>query len=237
MARKSERLSSSASRAATTHKRAASSTATPSAETKRSRTNKATPTKSQYFDSKDDSDAGGDISDEESESVGGEGSDFDEGAEESGSPEPDDEDDYESEDEPKRRKKSTPGKTSQTSTTIRTKGNDVWKTGVKTGLGPGNQVVIKKPKARPAGDTPYTDDTLHPNTLLFLSELKENNNREWLKSKSPCFPSVLSRGGESVPTAHRWQWALHESPHQPSRNHMHALAACAWSVWIPCFPT
>ncbi|KAF2209280.1 hypothetical protein CERZMDRAFT_47237, partial [Cercospora zeae-maydis SCOH1-5] len=47
--------------------------------------------------------------------------------------------------------------------------------------GPGTQVIIKKPKARPAGKIPYRDDTIHPNTLSFLTELKENNRREWLK--------------------------------------------------------
>lgn len=50
-------------------------------------------------------------------------------------------------------------------------------------IGPGTQVIIKKPKARPAGKTPYAEDTIHPNTLLFLSELKDNNRREWLKRK------------------------------------------------------
>lgn len=60
----------------------------------------------------------------------------------------------------------------------------------KLGLGPGKQVIIKKPKARPAGSTPYTDETIHPNTLLFLADLKVNNNREWLKCKfDPLFVS------------------------------------------------
>jgi hypothetical protein len=53
--------------------------------------------------------------------------------------------------------------------------------GVKGGLGPGTQVVIKKPRARSPGDTPYTDETIHPNTMLFLEELAANNNRQWLK--------------------------------------------------------
>lgn len=152
-------------------------TATPSAEAKRSKTKKATPTKSPYFEPDDVPQS---EVDDESESAGEEGSDFDEDAEGPESPELDDEDDYESDDEPKKRKNAAQGKGTQA---IRTKGNDVWRTGVKAGLGPGNQVVIKKPKARPAGNTPYSDDTIHPNTLLFLSELKANNNREWLKSK------------------------------------------------------
>jgi hypothetical protein len=40
---------------------------------------------------------------------------------------------------------------------------------------------IPLPKAREAGDTPYEDNRLHPNTFLFLKDLKANNNREWLK--------------------------------------------------------
>lgn len=60
---------------------------------------------------------------------------------------------------------------------------DLSKPGVKTGLGPGTQVIIKKPKARAAGDTPYSDETIHPNTMLFLKDLAANNSRQWLKSK------------------------------------------------------
>lgn len=61
------------------------------------------------------------------------------------------------------------------------------KPGVKAGLGPGTQVVIKKPKARDAGDTPYSDETIHPNTMLFLEDLAANNNRQWLKSELSPF--------------------------------------------------
>jgi hypothetical protein len=41
--------------------------------------------------------------------------------------------------------------------------------------------TVRFPQAREAGDTPYADDQIHPNTLLFLKELKANNNRGWLK--------------------------------------------------------
>lgn len=40
---------------------------------------------------------------------------------------------------------------------------------------------IPLPKARDAGDTPYENSRIHPNTFLFLKDLKANNNRDWLK--------------------------------------------------------
>ncbi|PYH97679.1 hypothetical protein BO71DRAFT_416851 [Aspergillus ellipticus CBS 707.79] len=67
-------------------------------------------------------------------------------------------------------------------TTTSTKDKELWREGVKTGLGPGKEVFIKKPKARDPGNVAYQDDTLHPNTMLFLQDLAENNDREWLKA-------------------------------------------------------
>lgn len=61
-------------------------------------------------------------------------------------------------------------------------GKDLWKTGAKLELG--TQVIIKKPKAREAGDIPFTDETIHPNTMLFLGDLAAHNDRQWLKGKS-----------------------------------------------------
>lgn len=43
--------------------------------------------------------------------------------------------------------------------------------------------TIPLPKPRTAGDTPYEDERIHPNTFLFLADLDKNNNREWLKCK------------------------------------------------------
>ena len=63
---------------------------------------------------------------------------------------------------------------------------ELWREGVKTGLGPGKEVFIKKPKARDPGDIPYRDDTLHPNTMLFLKDLAKNNERQWLKGSMVC---------------------------------------------------
>jgi len=193
MARKSERLSSSM-KALPTHKRAASATVTPVAGAKRTKTKKATPTKSQYFKDGDDSNdlEQNDEANLEVDSVD-QASTVDEDASEFGdemdedsvdvSDAEDDEDDYDSEEAPKRRQKSTSRKASTTTVMAKVKGGELWRPGVKTGLGPGTQVIIKKPKARAAGKTPYTDDTIHRNTLLFLQDLKTNNDRQWLKSK------------------------------------------------------
>lgn len=61
------------------------------------------------------------------------------------------------------------------------KNKELWREGVTTGLGPGKEVFIKKPKAKDAGNIPYEDHTLHPNTLEFLECLSENNERTWFK--------------------------------------------------------
>jgi hypothetical protein len=58
---------------------------------------------------------------------------------------------------------------------------ELWQPGAK--LTPGTQLIIKKPKARDAGSVAYTDETLHPNTMLFLKDLAANNDRKWLKSR------------------------------------------------------
>lgn len=58
---------------------------------------------------------------------------------------------------------------------------ELWKPGAK--LEPGTQLIIKKPKARDAGDTPYLNHTIHPNTMLFLKDLAANNDRQWLKRR------------------------------------------------------
>jgi hypothetical protein len=61
------------------------------------------------------------------------------------------------------------------------KGKELWREGVRTGLGPGKEVFFPKPKARDPGNVPYQDEVLHPNTKLFLQDLAKNNDREWLK--------------------------------------------------------
>jgi hypothetical protein len=71
------------------------------------------------------------------------------------------------------------------------------KDGSTTGYGPGTQVIIKKPKARTAGSTPYSDETIHPNTFLFLNDLKSHNDRAWLKS-------MLSSLSLNIPWLSSW---------------------------------
>jgi hypothetical protein len=41
--------------------------------------------------------------------------------------------------------------------------------------------TVPLPVAREAGEVEYEDETVHPNTFLFLADLKRNNRREWLK--------------------------------------------------------
>ncbi|EAW08871.1 uncharacterized protein ACLA_098130 [Aspergillus clavatus NRRL 1] len=72
--------------------------------------------------------------------------------------------------------------TSDEETAHSLKDKELWREGVSTGLGPGKEVFIKKPKARAAGKTPYQDHTLHPNTMLFLQDLAKHNDRQWLKA-------------------------------------------------------
>ena len=89
---------------------------------------------------------------------------------------------------PKKRRKQT-RETSKLSLHVSTdreatkESNELWRPGVRTGLGPGRQVAIPKAKARSAGKVPYSDDRIHPNTMAFLGDLALNNDREWLKSE------------------------------------------------------
>ncbi|KAK1825164.1 hypothetical protein LTR12_000453 [Friedmanniomyces endolithicus] len=175
MARKSERLSTG-TRSGAAHKRVASTTAIPRSEAKRPKTKKATPTKSQHFQADEDAE------DEEGKPSSGDDdvdSAFDDDGNASSSDAGPADDDFNSgsEDEPKQRKKPAPRKTAQTP------GGASAYEGQETSLEPGTQLIIRKPKARPAGKTPYSDSTIHPNTLLFLKDLAANNNREWLKSE------------------------------------------------------
>ena len=114
-----------------------------------------------------------------------EASDFDEVSDVDTSSESEQEEAATSEDDVKPKKGTPRGKAAKKSLPVHSKKGDekeLWKSGAK--LAPGTQVIIKKPKAREAGDTPFTDDTIHPNTMLFLKDLAANNDRQWLKSRS-----------------------------------------------------
>lgn len=78
-------------------------------------------------------------------------------------------------------------------TTVTLAGKELWREGVKTGLGPGKEVFIKKPKARDPGAVAYKDNVLHPNTILFLQDLAKNNDRQWLKGTSDRASNVCIR--------------------------------------------
>ncbi|MCJ1256101.1 hypothetical protein MMC24_003921 [Lignoscripta atroalba] len=145
-------------------------------------TSKTTPKKSQYFEQHSESSEP--ETDIENENSGYEDEDLSASAV-SSPPESENQDEEETDDNSegdglRKRTAGIKGKNGKGASKV-TKGQELWRPGVKTGLGPGQQVFIKLPKAREPGKIPYKDDTIHPNTMLFLSDLKENNDREWLK--------------------------------------------------------
>lgn len=167
MARRSGRLSGGGG-TANKHKRSASGSSISGSAQKRAKKKQATPTKSQYFAAKDEDEEAEGGEESESPSAEDSGSDFaesDQAANEVSELEDEEDEEDELSDGKVSRRKAIPK------------------------LQHGTQVIIKKPKARPAGKTPYKDETIHPNTLLFLADLKSNNKREWLKSKYEQFLS------------------------------------------------
>ncbi|CAG8025032.1 unnamed protein product [Penicillium salamii] len=143
---------------------------------------RSTTSKSKYFEA-EDSDPDSEPDSESGES-GGESAEsvYEEAKDESSSAdEAEPEELSESEEDTK---KPTRGKKPATGNTNALKKKELWREGVKVDLEPGQEVVIAKPKARDAGDTPYEDETLHPNTRLFLIDLAANNDRQWLKGAS-----------------------------------------------------
>lgn len=151
----------------------------PSRTSKRAR---ATAQKS-YVEPDTDSDADPRAADVKVDAESGDVSDFEaqSGKEQSSESEPDDDDP--SDDEPIAKKETPRGRAQKKSTSKQQADEkELWKPGVK--LAPGTQLIIKKPRARDAGDTPYTESTIHPNTMLFLKEIKANNDRQWLKCNS-----------------------------------------------------
>ncbi|CAD0098745.1 unnamed protein product [Aureobasidium mustum] len=97
----------------------------------------------------------------------------------------------EEEQRPQKRRALASSKATESAPVSVEKGKELWRQGVSTGLAPGTQVIIKKPKPRTPGNTPYSDTTIHPNTMLFLKDLKANNDREWLKMHDADYRSSL----------------------------------------------
>jgi hypothetical protein len=225
MARQSARLSSAAA-SVVARKRAASKVTTQDTK-KRAKTKESNAPARRELGNEDEDGANDDL-DASSESISddnGAHSAFDDDEEELSS-ELEEDEDYDSDEKPSSRRKSGSRSGTTSSPAIRTKMTQTPRPGEKTGYGPGTQVIIKKPKARPAGKTPYEDDTLHPNTFLFLEELKANNNRAWLKSKSSSSipvskavttTSTLWRKCTAFGTRLRAQMRLCTEFHVPSR--------------------
>lgn len=142
---------------------------------------KSTPIRSKYFEAPDSDDD--DVDDTATEEASGyddeDSSDADISPELSSSEEADSDDTEVASARKKRGRK--PGVSKSTSTPSNDKSKELWRQGVKTGLGPGKEVFIAMPKARGDGGIKYTPDKIHPNTMAFLADLKKNNDREWLK--------------------------------------------------------
>ncbi|KAL8889811.1 MAG: hypothetical protein Q9215_002953 [Flavoplaca cf. flavocitrina] len=182
-----------------------STTATPPArQSKRlksspltSSTTKTTPKKSPYFTKSTSSEPESEI---EAEASGYEDEDASASAISSPpeSEKEDDEEEYVSSEEDKKPKRKAKGGSAKkavpngkgstagdvvaaTAKAIVQKGKELWRPGVKSDLAPGEEVFIKLPKARGDGGVKYQEGIIHPNTMLFLGDLKANNDREWLK--------------------------------------------------------
>lgn len=174
----------------------------PSRQSKRLKSSpiaKTTPKKSPYFEHKNSVSEEPESNDDDDDASGYDDGDDDASAVSSpasSETEPDDEsEEYDDSEEEgkgkgkgkKRGRKPAPaaakskGATAASSTVDGKKGQELWRPGVKSHLAPGEAIYIKVPRARSPGKTPYTPQTIHPNTLLFLGDLHGNNDREWLK--------------------------------------------------------
>ncbi|KAI9845616.1 MAG: hypothetical protein M1838_001676 [Thelocarpon superellum] len=190
MTRRSSRQSA-ASASTTPKKRTLSSTAaTPVRGSKRAKPTttpaKTTPQKSPYFES----DSEVPQTEIEDEGEGYEDEDASAVSTPSESDPDDEEEEYSEEEEAPRRRTAPKGKRAPANVSKanpKSKGQELWRPGVKAGLGPGKEIIIRLPKAREAGSTPYQPHTIHPNTFLFLGDLARNNDREWLKMHDADF--------------------------------------------------
>ncbi|EME87899.1 uncharacterized protein MYCFIDRAFT_148519 [Pseudocercospora fijiensis CIRAD86] len=185
MARRSQRISHPSAQ----HKRVASGSGPADSKTKRPRqapkAADVTPTKSQYFQGADSQHHDTDEDRADSHSDAPESSDVDVDDGKSTSEESPDDEDFDIEDEDTANGRYAKNRKSAAS--ARKKIGAGWKPESTTGFEPGVEVIQKRPKARPAGKVAYANETIHPNTLLFLKDLKANNRREWLKMNDPEF--------------------------------------------------
>jgi uncharacterized protein (TIGR02453 family) len=177
------------------HQLSSSVTSTPgSRASKRLKESSKTPTngkKSKYFedsesdDDADEDDHGSDYEDPQDDSVTELSSASPTSSEA--------EDDYDKSEEKQRSKKKVVGKSAASkdagspATSPAGEGKELWRPGVTTGLGPGKQVFIEKPKPRGDGGVRYVPSRIHPNTMAFLADLRKNNDREWLKMHDPDY--------------------------------------------------
>ena len=149
----------------------------------------ATPKKSKYFEEADSEEE--DEVESASDAAEESGYDEDEVSASELSPTEDEEtEEYDSEEEkkPTKKPKQAAGKKSEgVVASIIGASRQLWREGVKAGLGPGKQVFIEKPKPRGDGGIKYVPDRIHPNTMAFLADLKKNNDRQWLKMHDPDY--------------------------------------------------
>lgn len=155
------------------HKRQLSSNATPAGGTPGSRASKrikdsesktpasATPKKSKYFEAPDSEDE--DIDEPTPDDSEASGYEDNEVEAEASPSETASEDYYDSEQDAKPRRAQGRKKAGGTPATMG-KSSQLWREGVKTGLGPGKQVFIAKPKPRGDGGVKYLPERIHPNS-------------------------------------------------------------------------
>jgi hypothetical protein len=174
--------------AKSTHKRQLSTNSTPATSATRASKRikdsanntpaSATPRKSKYFEEADSQDEESEVSSDNADASGYEDGD----ASEDASPTSEEESDEYDSSEDIRPKRPKGRKVAASAPENDSRGSQLWREGVKAGLGPGKQVFIAKPKPRGDAGIKYTPELIHPNTMLFLKDLKANNDREWLKS-------------------------------------------------------
>lgn len=147
----------------------------------------ATPKKSKYFEAPDseDEDVDEPTSDDDAEVSGYEDEEDDDVEAEASSGEGASEDDFDSEEDAKPARGKAKKKAGGGSTFIG-KSSQLWREGVKAGLGPGKQVFIAKPKPRGDGGVKYLPERIHPNTSECKSLPKATNRKLGQAAAKSC---------------------------------------------------